>query len=108
MQVVLDGRKANAVQIAYGYAVSITSGFPNISQLQKGIFTSLTESSAHMLSYTQGNIYISDAMGGEDAADRNQKLNSYFLSTVSSRYDNFEKVKNNEFFCGSGPLAPAG
>ena len=69
---------------------------PNISQLQKGIFTSLTESSAHMLSYTQGNIYISDAMGGEDAADRNQKLNSYFLSTVSSRYDNFEEVKNDE------------
>ena len=35
-------------------------------------------------------------MGGEDAADRNQKLNSYFLSTVSSRYDNFEEVKNDE------------
>ena len=27
VQVILDGRKANAVQIAYGYAVSITSGF---------------------------------------------------------------------------------
>lgn len=69
---------------------------PNISQLQKGIFTSLTESSAHMLSYTQGNIYISDAMGDADVASRNQKLNSYFMSAVSSRYDNFEEVKNDE------------
>ena len=69
---------------------------PNISQLQKGIFTSLTESSAHMLSYTQGNIYISDAIDDKDMANRNQNLNSYFMSVVSSRYDNFEEVKNEE------------
>ena len=69
---------------------------PNISQLQKGIFTSLTESSAHMLSYTQGNIYISDAIDDKDMANRNQNLNSYFMSAVSSRYDNFEEVKNEE------------
>ena len=69
---------------------------PNISQLQKGIFTSLTESSAHMLSYKQGNIYISDAIDDKDMASRNQKLNSYFMSAVSSRYDNFEEVKNDE------------
>ena len=69
---------------------------PNISQLQKGIFTSLTESSAHMLSYTQGNIYISDAIDDKDMANRNQNLNSYFMSAVSSRYDNFKEVKKEE------------
>lgn len=71
---------------------------PNISQLQKGIFTSLTESSAHMLSYAQGNIYISDGMGDEDVASRNQKLNTYFLSLVSGRYGDFNEEKNGDSF----------
>lgn len=35
VRVVLDGRKANAVQIAYGYAVSITNGFA--AELRKAV-----------------------------------------------------------------------
>ena len=69
---------------------------PYLSETEKGIFTSLTKSSADILSYAQANIYVSDSIMDSNMSSRNYELNRYFLNEVLNREDEFKTVKSEK------------
>ncbi|EHL17058.1 hypothetical protein HMPREF9630_01741 [Peptoanaerobacter stomatis] len=69
---------------------------PYLNETEKGIFTSLTKSSADILSYAQANIYVSDSIMDSNMSSRNYELNRYFLNEVLNREDEFETVKSEK------------
>lgn len=69
---------------------------PYLNETEKGIFTSLTKSSADILSYAQANIYVSDSIMDSNMSSRNYELNRYFLNEVLNREDEFETVKSRK------------
>lgn len=71
---------------------SATIYFSDSTEIVKGVFKSLSESSVKMLSSAQANIYISDNIKDGKQGYRNEELNKKLLSESLNREKLFKKV----------------
>lgn len=97
------------INVPKGFYESILNGenkraiiyFSNSStQISKGLFKSLSESSSDLLSSAQSNIYISDSIVDGNEEIRNFEMNKNFLNNALNREDNFkfEIIKSDKSF----------